>query len=124
MFSWYDSIRKTRITLYRFVFTRFLRIFTVSVMVILLTFLMPLVSNGPYYQDLMRTCASNCVRNFWKNLLFINNRDSFTEIVSSPLEEERTSEFVRICQFERRLTNLSNQLIQPTYPSNLSNQIT
>ena len=83
MFSWYDSIRKTNVTLYRYVFTRFLRIFTVSVMVILLTFLMPLIANGPYYLDLTRTCASNCARNFWKNLLFINNQGSFSEIVSS-----------------------------------------
>ena len=82
MFSWYESIKKINVTLYRYVFTRFLRVFTVSVMVILLAFLMPVISSGPYYQDLTKKCASNCLRNFWKNLLMINNHGSFSEMVS------------------------------------------
>lgn len=84
MFSWYDSIKKINVTAYRYIFTRFIRIFVVSVMVILLTFLMPIISTGPYYQDLMSKCSSNCFKNFWKNLLFINNHDSFMEICFLP----------------------------------------
>lgn len=83
MFSWYESIKKINVTPYRYVFTRFLRVFTVSVMVILLTFIMPLISSGPYYLDFTKKCTSNCAKNFWKNLLFINNQGSFLEIVSS-----------------------------------------
>lgn len=84
MFSWYDSIKKINVTPYRYILTRFLRIFVVSVMVILLTFLMPLISTGPYFKDLMTKCSSNCVKNFWKNLLFINNYSSFLEICFLP----------------------------------------
>lgn len=84
MFSWYDSLKRMNVTPYRYVFTRFIRVFVVSVMVILLTFLMPLISNGPYYKDLMAKCTSNCLQNFWKNLLLINNHGSFTEICFIP----------------------------------------
>lgn len=81
MFSWYDSIKKINVSPYRYIFTRFIRIFVVSVMIILIIFVMPLIANGPYYLDLTEKCSLNCVKNFWKNLLFINNLfDSYQEI--------------------------------------------
>lgn len=52
---------------------KYVRYFKILVIMILLTFILPLIGNGPYYSDYTNHLVDSCKENYWKNLLLISN---------------------------------------------------
>ena len=40
------------------------------------------IGNGPYWDTLIQENRDNCVKNWWTNLLYVNNFVNLPEIVS------------------------------------------
>lgn len=60
--------------------TKYVRYFIIMALMILLTFILPIIGSGPYYSDYTNHLVENCKENYWKNLLMISNLMSFQRV--------------------------------------------
>lgn len=64
-----------------FLFARFIRLTPQLAIFLLLNFLLPLMASGPVWRELTDTLMDKCYKNWWLNVLYLQNFINVKEMV-------------------------------------------
>ncbi len=64
-----------------FLFARFIRLTPQLAIFLLLNFLLPLMASGPVWRELTDTLMDRCYKNWWLNVLYLQNFINVKEMV-------------------------------------------
>ena len=63
---------------------RYAKVFVIVTIIILFTFVLPLLGSGPFYSQITNHFVQNCKQNFWREYLLVSNEQSVADMCIIP----------------------------------------
>ena len=84
--AWHDAAKsgKVKLNLLYFFGVRYMKVFVIVTIIIMLTFILPLLGSGPFYSQLTNHFVQNCKENFWREYLLVSNEQSVADMCVIP----------------------------------------
>ncbi|XP_015785670.1 nose resistant to fluoxetine protein 6 [Tetranychus urticae] len=84
MYTCYQVLEKTRgrLSFIQYIVVRYLRTTPTVIASILLIFIWPRLGSGPLFRELATKQTDNCIKHWWRNLLYINNYQHIFDMCS------------------------------------------
>lgn len=84
--AWHDVVKsgKAKLNFLTFFAARYAKVFVIVTLIILFTFVLPLLGTGPHYSQVTNHFVENCKENFWREYLLVSNLQSVVDMCIIP----------------------------------------